>query len=60
MGLRRSDDPERRKLALMRKANTETGDDHNIGGVPRRYTRAKPSLPKMPWNKKIEGDDGAS
>lgn len=60
MGVRRSDDPERRKLALMRKADTETNESHNIGGVPRRYTRAKPSLPKLPWDEKSGGEDGTA
>lgn len=51
MGLSRKDDPERRKLALMRRATTETSGKHNIGGVERRIGESrKPSLPKMPWD----------
>lgn len=50
MGLRKSNHPERRKLALMRRADTESGATHNIGGVKKREDRPKPSLPKMPWD----------
>lgn len=49
-GVRKSDHPERRKIALMRRADTESGATHNIGGVKKRSDRRKPSLPKMPWN----------
>jgi hypothetical protein len=49
-GLRKSDHPERRKIALMRRADTEAGATHNIGGVKKRDQRNKPSLPKMPWD----------
>ena len=50
-GVRKSDHPERRKLAMMRRADTESGSKHNIGGVPRRQkTRPTPSLPKTPWD----------
>jgi len=50
-GIRKSDHPERRKLAIMRRADTESGTDHNIGGVKRRTReRPKPSLPKTPWD----------
>lgn len=55
MGLRKSDHPERRKLALMRRADTEAGATHNIGGVKKKEPRAKPTLPKMPWD-----DDGSA
>lgn len=55
MGLRKSDHPERRKLALMRRADTESGATHNIGGVKKKEPRTKPSLPKMPWD-----EDGQS
>lgn len=49
-GVRKSDHPERRKLALMRRADTESGTKHNIGGVERRQkSRPTPSLPKTPW-----------
>jgi hypothetical protein len=55
MSVRKSDDPERRKLVIMRRADTECGTAHNIGGVKRRTKeRPKPSLPRMPW------DDGAA
>lgn len=49
-GVRKSDHPERRKIALMRRADTESGATHNIGGVKKRAERPKPSLPKMPWD----------
>ena len=50
-GVRKSDHPERRKLAIMRRADTESGTPHNIGGVKRRTKeRPKPSLPKTPWD----------
>lgn len=49
-GVRKSDHPERRKIALMRRADTESGATHNIGGVKKRADRPKPSLPKMPWD----------
>jgi hypothetical protein len=48
-GVRKSDHPERRKLAIMRRYDTESGATHNIGGVKKRKQRNKPSLPKMPW-----------
>lgn len=48
-GLRKTDHPERRKLALMRKADTAAGATHNIGGVKKRKERPRPSLPKLPW-----------
>lgn len=55
MGLSRKDDPERRRLALMRKAATETTNRYNIGGVERKNVDArKPSLPKMPWDDEPE------
>lgn len=50
MSVRKSDHIERRKIALMRKADTESGATHNIGGVRKRENRPKPSLPKMPWD----------
>ena len=50
MSVRKSDHIERRKIALMRKADTEAGATHNIGGPRKRGLRAKPSLPKMPWD----------
>lgn len=49
-GVRKSDHPERRKLAIMRRADTEAGATHNIGGVKKRDERPKPSLPRMPWD----------
>ena len=50
-GIRKSDHPERRRLAIMRRADTESGTPHNIGGVKRRTKeRPKPSLPKTPWD----------
>lgn len=50
MGLKRTDDPNRRRLALMRKADTMAQDDHTISGVKRRIGHVrKPSMPKMPW-----------
>jgi len=52
-GVRKSDHPERRKIALMRRADTESGATHNIGGVKKREQRRKPSMPKTPW-----ADDG--
>ena len=55
MGLRKSDPPERRKLALMRRSKSETNTTHTIGGVERRYAqREKPSLPKMPWDESTD------
>ena len=48
-GIRKSDHPERRKIAIMRRADTEAGTTHNIGGIKKRDQRPKPSLPKMPW-----------
>ncbi len=55
MGLSRKDNPERRRLALMRKASTETTGRYNIGGVERKNANARePSLPKMPWDDKAE------
>lgn len=56
MSLRKSDHPERRKIMLMRRADTEAGPAHNIGGVRKKEPRTKPSLPKMPW----EADGSAS
>jgi hypothetical protein len=56
MGLRKSDPPEVRRLALMRRADTESGATHNIGGVRKREALRKPSLPKMPWDE--EATDG--
>lgn len=57
-GVRKSDYPERRKLAIMRRADTESGATHNIGGVKKREQRPKPSLPKMPWEEKEEQTGG--
>lgn len=58
MGLSRSDDPERRKLAMMRRADTESGATHNIGGVKKDKRPRKPSMPKMPWdNDPVEKKD---
>ena len=51
-GVRRSDHPERRKLAIIRRADTESGATHNIGGVKKRKPRRKPSMPKTPWDDK--------
>jgi hypothetical protein len=48
--MRKSDHPEVRKLALMRRADTEAGSAHNIGGVRKKPQRRKPSLPRMPWD----------
>jgi hypothetical protein len=53
-GMRKSDPPEVRKLALMRRADTESGATHNIGGVRKKPQRPKPSLPKMPWDESDE------
>jgi hypothetical protein len=50
MAVRKSDHPERRKLAIMRKADTEAGATYGIGGVRKKDQRPKPSLPKMPWD----------
>ena len=52
VGLRKSDHPERRKIALMRRADTEAGATHSIGGLKKRAERPKPSLPRMPWDEK--------
>jgi hypothetical protein len=58
MGLRKSDHPARRKLALMRRADTESGTPHNIGGVKRRTKeRPKPSLPTMSICSRCSGTD---
>jgi len=57
MGLRRSDDPDRRKRALMRKALTESESTHNLGGVKKPEPTRKPSLPKMPWDDEPEGSE---
>lgn len=54
MGLRKSDHPERRKIALMRRADTEAGATHNIGGIKKRQPRRKPSMPKTPWDDEAE------
>lgn len=56
MGLRKDDDIERRKLALMRSAGTVTADTRTISGSERKNGRPKPSLPKMPW----EDENGAA
>lgn len=58
MGLRKSDHPERRKIALMRRADTESGATHNIGGVKKREQNRKPSLPKMPWDESTDDVSG--
>lgn len=58
MTVRKSDHPEVRKLALMRRADTESGTPHNIGGVPRRTKgRPKPSLVRMPWDDEPKKDE---
>ena len=57
MGLRKSDHPERRKIALMRRADTEAGATHNIGGIKKKPARPKPSLPKMPWDDRLSPED---
>lgn len=49
IGVRKSDHPERRKLARMRRADTESGAAHGIG-IKKRNPRRKPSMPKMPWH----------
>lgn len=50
MGLNRNDPPERRRLALMRRGDTETATPYNLGGAVRKQgQRPTPSLPKMPW-----------
>jgi hypothetical protein len=59
MGLRKSDHPERRKIALMRRADTESGATHNIGGVKKREQRRKPSMPKTPWDDRLSPEDEA-
>lgn len=51
-GVRKSDHPERRKIAMMRRADTEAGTKHGIGGLPRKKERPVPSLPKLPWDDK--------
>lgn len=53
--MRKSDHPEIRKLMLMRRADTEAGATHNIGGVRKSPPRRKPSMPKMPWDEEPEG-----
>lgn len=58
-GIRKSDHPERRKIALMRRADTEAGATHNIGGVKKRQERSKPSLPRMPWDTEEEAAEAA-
>lgn len=59
MPIRKSDDPEKRKLALMRQANTRSVTPYNLGGGLRKYEhkRPKPSLPKMPWNEEKKADE---
>jgi hypothetical protein len=58
MGVRRNDPPERRRLALMRRFDTETTATHTIGGIKKQGERPKPSLPKMPWSDQPgESDD---
>jgi hypothetical protein len=52
MGVRRNDPPERRRLALMRRSDTEAATTHTIGGIKKQGERPKPSLPKMPWSDK--------
>jgi hypothetical protein len=56
-GVRKSDHVERRKIALMRRADTEAGATHNIGGIKKREDRRKPSLAKMPWDEEKSGED---
>jgi hypothetical protein len=57
-GVRKSDHPERRKLAMMRRADTESGSPHNIGGVKRRTKeRTKPSLPQVSFCSRCGGRD---
>jgi hypothetical protein len=46
-----TDDPERLKLAFMRRADTEANTKRNLGGALRKNLRA-PSLPPMPWDDK--------
>lgn len=43
----------------MRRADTESGATHNIGGVKKRVERPKPSLPKMPWDARPDNTGGA-
>jgi len=52
-GIRRSDPIERRKITLMRQADSETNSAYNIGGVEKKSHRPKPSLPKMPWDEPV-------
>lgn len=50
-GARKSDHFDRRRLVLMRRADTESGPYSGIGSAKRREPkREKPSMPKLPWN----------
>jgi hypothetical protein len=52
-----------RKLALLRRADTERDTTHSIGGVPRKQSRLasgnKPSLARVPTMEKQDDDEQA-
>ena len=52
-GTRKTDPVEKRKLTLLRQADSSRST-HSIGGVKKDDVR-KPSLPRMPWDE--EGKD---
>lgn len=63
MGRRRDDPIDERKLTLMRIANGAARYDFSLAGRSKEgsYARRKPSMPKMPWDDKPEGQsDGGS
>jgi hypothetical protein len=58
--VRRDDPIEDRRRALMRQAAAMSNSKFSLSGREKEggYKPRKPSLPKMPWDDKAEGDNG--
>jgi hypothetical protein len=56
-GTRKSDPIEKRRLTLLRQADSSRSS-HSIGGIKKSDAR-KPSLPKMPWDDSCQKCDGS-
>jgi hypothetical protein len=58
--VRRDDPIEDRRRALMRQAAAMSNSKFSLSGREKEggYKPRKPSLPKMPWDDKLEDGDG--
>ena len=58
MGVKRSDPPEARKIALMRRATTIATHNISLTGKEKRgaFRKRPVTLPKGPWDDKPKGE----